>query len=137
MPAGDEARALVTAVSVKPKVAVPVMVGVPERAACAVLKPAAGLAAEGRCVAVCAILWVKLYDVFAVRPLNVAEVTQPVVPLWYSIPAIVLSVMLVVVLLAIVGAAGAGGPAALATAAVDTDVTVPDRFDAVTFTIIV
>ena len=55
VPAGVDASAEVTAVKVCPKVAVPVMVTVPERAgvdADAVLKFAVVLALEAKCVAV-------------------------------------------------------------------------------------
>ena len=72
-----------------------------------------------------------------VNPLKTTGVCQALPPsLLYSQPAMALSVMLVDVLLAIVGAAGAVC-AALATAVVGVEVTLPVQLAAVTVTVIV
>ena len=126
----------VTAVRVWSKVAVPVIVTVPERAgvdAVAVLKFAAVLADDAAWVVVSFKRYVKEYDVPAVKPVNSGLSCHAPVPLRYSAPLTVVSVMLVVVLLAIVGAAGAVC-AAFATAAVADEVTEPVQLVADTTT---
>ena len=140
VPAGLEDRLLVFTLNCCPNVAVPVIDTVPARvgvAAVDVLILAATLAAEARCVAVSAILCVKLYEVPALKLPKVGELCQVPEPLWYSAPATVCNVMLVVVLLALVGAPGAAGPAAFATAAVAAELTVPEQLPAPTTTLIV
>jgi len=136
VPAGVEVRAVVTAVKVCPNVAVPLIVTVPESAgvaAVAVLNDADALALDTKCVAVSLSRCVKLYDVPAVKPVNSGLSCHEPVPLRYSAPLTSVSVMLVVVLLAIVGAAGVVC-AALATAAVADDVTLPVKLPADTTT---
>jgi hypothetical protein len=126
-------------VSVWSKVAVPVIVTVPERAgvdAAAVLKFAAALAADTVCVAVSFRRCVKLYDVPAVNPLNVGLSCHEPLASLYSALLTVVSVMLLAVLLAIVGAAGVVC-AAFATAAVADEVTLPVQLLADTTTLIV
>ena len=139
VPAGVEVRAVVTAVKVWSKVAVPLIVTVPDNAgvvAVAVLNDALALIADAKCVVVSFKRCVKLYDVPAVSPLNVGESCHAPVPLRYSAPLTVVSVMLVVVLLAIVGAVGVVC-AAFAIAAVAADVTLPVQLLAETTTEIV
>ena len=130
---------MVTAVKVRPKVVVPLMVTVPDNAAVpavAVLKFAAALALETKCVGVSFNRCVKLYDVPAVNPVNSGLSCHAPVPLRYSAPLTSVSVMLVAVLLAIVGASGAVC-AAFATAAVAADVTLPVKLPADTLTVMV
>jgi len=106
---------------------VPLIVTVPDNAgvaAVAVLNDADALALDAKCVVVSFKRCVKLYDVPAVKPVNSGLSCHEPVPLRYSAPLTSVSVMLVVVLLAIVGAAGVVC-AALATAAVADDVTLP------------
>ena len=105
-------------------------------AAVAVLNDADALALETKCVAVSFKRCVKLYDVPAVKPVKSGLSCHEPVPLRYSAPLTSVSVMLVVVLLAIVGAAGVVC-AALATADVAEDVTLPVQFEADTLTVMV
>ena len=116
--------------------AVPLIVTVPDNAAVAVLNDALGLSPEIKCVAVSFKRCVKLYAVPAVSPVNVGLSCHEPVPLRYSAPLTMVSVILVVVLLAIVGAAGVVC-AALATADVAEDVTLPVQFEADTLTVMV
>jgi len=102
-------------------------------AAVAVLKFAAALSLEIKCVSVCFNLCVNEYDVPAVRPTNVGLSCHVPPPLRYSPPPISVSVMLVVVLLANVGAPGVAC-AALATVAVAVDVALPVKLPADTVT---
>ena len=88
---------------------------------------------DALCVAVSFRRCWKAYDVPAVNPLKVGLSCHAPVPLRYSAPATVVSVMLVCVLLAIVGAEGVVCEA-LATAAVADEVTLPVRLPAVTTT---
>jgi len=109
------------------------MVTEPDNAAVAVLNDALGLSPEIRCVAVSFNLCVNEYDVPAVSTPNVGLSCHAPFPLRYSALFTAVSVMLFVVALAIVGAAGVLC-AALATAAVAPDVTLPVKFVADTVT---
>ena len=126
---------MVTAVNVWSNTWLPVIVTVPPKTGVDWVEIAVGLlAGDAEWVVVSARRWVKLYDVPDESPVKALEGCHEPVPMRYSHPGTVASVMLVVVLLDMVGAAGAAW-AILATVTVLPEVTLPVQFAAVTTTL--
>ena len=128
---GSDVKLDVLAVKVCPNTALPVMDTVPLKTARSVVNEADELAGEALCVAVSALRWVNVYDVFGVNPVNSGDGCHDTPPsLLYWQPVTVVSVMLEAVLLNIAGAAGAVW-VAFSTGGVPGEVTLPLQFTAV------
>ena len=100
-----------------------------------VVNAADELIGEARCVAVSALRWVNVYDVFGVNPVNDGDDCHVPPLILYSQPSTMVSVMLVDVLPSLAGAAGASW-VAFTTADVPDEVTLPLQFAAVITTLI-